>query len=86
MQIPTTLCGIDILFAEWIAIAAYVALGIWLIARWACHEEKPLPNWRWGDPIRRPGKSFEARVIEHIGGIAVFLSISVMGLHGLGVW
>ena len=85
MQLPTSLCGIDILFAEWVAIAAYLALGIWLIAQWACHEEKPLPNWRWGDPIHRPGKSFEARVIEHIGGVAVFLSICVFGLRGLGL-
>jgi len=74
------------LFVEWIAIAAWIALGIWLFARWACHDEKSLPAWRWGDPVRRPGKSFEARVIEHIGGIAVFLSISVFGLHGLGIW
>jgi hypothetical protein len=85
MQIPTTLCGIDILFAEWIAIAAYVALGAWLVFRGATQDEKPLPNWRWGDPIRRPGKSFEARVIEHIGGVAVFLSICVFGLRGLGL-
>jgi len=86
MQIPSQLCGIDVLFVEWIAIAAWIALGIWLFARWACHDEKSLPNWRWGDPVRRPGKSFEARVYEHLGGVAVFLSISVFGLHGLGIW
>ena len=81
---PSQFCGIDALFVEWITIAAYLVLGIWLFARWACRDEKPLPNWRWGDPVRRPGKSFEARVIEHIGGVAVFLSICVFGLRGLG--
>jgi hypothetical protein len=86
MQLPETLCGVDLLFAEWVAIAAYLALGIWMFARWACRDEKAIPNWRWGDPVRRPGKSFEARVLEHLGGIAVFLSISVFGLHGLGIW
>ena len=85
MQIPAQLCGIDTIFAEWIAITAYVALGAWLLMRWARHDEKPLPNWRWGDPSRRPGKSFEARVLEHIGGVAVFLSICVFGLRGLGI-
>ena len=85
MQLPEQLCGVDLLFAEWIAIAAYIALGVYLIARWACYEEKPLPPWRWGDPIRRPSKSFEARVIEHLGGVAVFISIVVFGLNSLGL-
>ena len=85
MQLPEQLCGVDLLFAEWIAIAAYIALGVYLIARWACYEEKPLPAWKFGDAPRRPGKSFEARVIEHLGGVAVFVSICVFGLHGLGL-
>ena len=82
---PTQLCGIDILFAEWVAIAAYLALGAWIIFQAARHEEKPLPHWRWGDSPRRPGKSFEVRVLEHIGGVAVFLSICVFGLRSLGL-
>ena len=82
---PTDLCGIDILFAEWIAIAVYVAFGVWLFSRWAMRDESPLPNWRWGDAPRRPMKSFEARVLEHIGGVAVFLSICVFGLRSLGL-
>ena len=85
MQIPSQLCGIDVLFVEWIAIVAYLALGVWLYARWACSDDKPLPNWKFGDKPRRPGKSFEACVIEHIGGTAVFLAIIVFGLHALGI-
>jgi len=85
MQLPEQLCGVDLLFVEWIAIAAYLALGIWLFSRWACHEEKALPNWEFGDPPRRPGKSFEARVLEHLGGCAVFISIVLFGLNSLGL-
>ena len=81
---PNQLCGVDILFAEWVAIAAYLALGAWLFSRWAMRDERPLPNWHWGDAPRRSGKSFEMRVLEHIGGVAVFLSICVFGLRSLG--
>ena len=82
---PAQLCGVDLLFAEWIAIAAYLAFGAWLFAHWAMRDEIQLPSWRWGDIPRRPGKSFEARVLEHIGGVAVFLSICVFGLRSLGL-
>ena len=81
---PAQLCGVDLLFAEWIAIAAYLVFGAWLFARWAMRDEIQLPNWRWGNKPRRPGKSFEMRVLEHLGGIAVFLSICVFGLRSLG--
>ena len=81
---PTQLCGIDVLFVEWTAIIAWLAFGAWLFARWACHEEKPAPRWKWGDPPRRV-QSFEARVLEHIGGVAVFLSICIYGLSSLGI-
>jgi hypothetical protein len=81
---PPQLCGIDLLFVEWVAIAAYLALGAWLFARWAMRDENPIPKWRWGDKPRRP-KSFEAMILEHIGGVAVFLSICVFGLRSLGL-
>ena len=81
---PAQLCGIDMLFVEWIAIAAYLVFGIWLFSRWACREEKPTPPWKYGDPPRRPGKSFEMRVLEHLGGCAVFISIVLFGLNSLG--
>lgn len=85
MQIPQTLCGIDLLFVEWIGIAAYLAFGIWLFSRWATREEKPIPAWRWGDPRRRTGESVEAKIIEHIAGVVVFLSICIFGLYALGL-
>ena len=85
MQIPTDLCGVDILFAEWIAIAAYLAFGVWLWMRWACRDDKPIPNWRWGEAPRRPGKSIETRVLEHAGGIMAFLAIIAFGLQELGI-
>ena len=81
---PAQLCGVDLLFAEWIAIAVYLVFGAWLFARWAMRDEKCVPNWHWGDAPRRPVKSFEARVLEHIGGVAVFLTICVFGLRSLG--
>jgi hypothetical protein len=85
MQIPSNLCGIDLLFCEWVAIAAYLALGAWLWFRWARHEDKPLAPWKWGDAPRRPAQSFVERALAHVGGIAVFLTICVFGLHGLGI-
>jgi hypothetical protein len=81
---PSTLCGVDLLFVEWIAIIAYIALGAWLVFRAATRDEKPIAPWRWGDAPRRP-KSIEARIMEHIGGVAIFLSVCVFGLHALGI-
>ena len=81
---PSQFCGVDTLFVELVAIAAYLGLGMWLFSRWAMRDETPIPNWRWGDAPRRTMKSFEARVLEHIGGVAVFLTICVFGLRSLG--
>jgi hypothetical protein len=81
---PSQLCGIDILAVELIVIGAWFACGVWLALRAARHEEKPLPSWRWGDKPRRP-KSFESMILEHAGGVAVFLSICVFGLRSLGL-
>jgi hypothetical protein len=85
MQTPIQLCGIDLLYAEWIAIAAYLALGAWLWFRWARDPEITMHQWKFGDPPRRPRQSFVERVYAHIGGVAVFLTCCIFALQRLGI-
>ena len=82
MQIPN-LFGYDMLLVVCIAAPTYFLVGLWLFWKWATRDDTPIKTWRWGDPPRR-GRSVEERIFEHLGGVAVFLSICVFGLRGLG--
>ena len=79
-----TILGIETFWAACISLAGYFSIGVWIFWDWATHDETLNRPWRWGDASRRPRGSFEARVLEHIGGVAVFLSILVFGLSA--VW
>jgi hypothetical protein len=79
-----TILGIETFWLICLVAAAYFFVGAGLFWHFVAHDEPPIRAWRFGDPPRRPEKSFEARVLEHIGGVAVFLSICVFGLRGLG--
>ncbi len=82
---PSQILGLDTLCIEALGLALYVAVGVWLIARWARCDEPPPKPWRWGDPPRRARPSILDRVFFHAGPFAIVAAAVAYALRGLGV-